>query len=74
MNAKNKSQFSLNYDVTLKTFIIDPDKRHCLYKIEGNNMVFENGNKYDMRDKDLSYFLSNPNMNVNDIKDHQLLS
>ena len=28
-------------------------------------MIFENGNKYDLRNKDLTYFLLNPNMNEN---------
>ena len=27
-------------------------------------MIFKNGNTYDMRDKNLAYFLSNSNMNV----------
>ena len=73
MNANNKSQFSLNYDETLKTFKINPNKPQNV-KIEGNNMIFENGNKYDMNNKDLSYFLSDTNINVNDIKDHKLIA
>ena len=73
MNITNKSQFKLNYDDTLKSFIINPNKQLPV-KIEGNNMIFENGNKYDMNNKDLSYFLSNSNINVNDIKDHKLIA
>ena len=49
------------------SFTINPNKQIPV-KIEGNNMIFENGNKYDMNNKDLSYFLSNPNMNENNIK------
>ena len=73
MNTKNKSQFSLKYDDKLKSFIINPNKQISV-KIEGNNMIFENGNKYSLNNEDLSYFLSNPNMNENNIKDYELLT
>ena len=62
MNTKNKSQFSLNYNKLLNTFTINP-KNPQPVKIEGYNMIFKNGNTYDMRDKNLAYFLSNSNMN-----------
>ena len=73
MNTKNKSQFSLNYDKLLNTFTINP-KNPQPVKIEGYNIIFENGHIYDMRDENLAYFLSNPNMNENNIKNNELLS
>ena len=73
MNTKNKSQFSLKYDESLKTFKINPNKQIPV-KIEGINMIFGNGNKYDMNNKDLSYFLSNPNMNGKNIEDHEIIT
>ena len=72
MNAKNKSQFKLNYDGQQNNFKINPNIPQNV-KIEGYNMIFENGNTYDLRNKDLTYFLSEPNMNENNIKDHQLI-
>ena len=36
-------------------------------------MIFENGNKYDMNNKDLTYFLSEPNMKESNIKDDELI-
>ena len=37
-------------------------------------MIFQNGNTYDMRDRNLAYFLSNSNMNENNIIDDELIS
>ena len=49
MNNKNKSQFSLNYNTSDNTFTINPINPQKI-KIEGYNMIFENGNIYDMRE------------------------
>ena len=72
MNTKNKSQFSLNYNKLLNTFTINPQNPQPV-KIEGYNMIFKNGNTYDMRDRNLAYFLSNSNMNENNIIDDELI-
>ena len=37
-------------------------------------MIFKNGNIYDLRNKDLAYFLSYTNMNENNITDDELIS
>ena len=72
MNAKNKSQFKVNYNISDNTFKINPNIPQNV-KIEGNNMIFENGNKYDMNNKDLTYFLSEPNMKESNITDDELI-
>ena len=72
MNTKNKSQFGLNYDKIQNTFTINPVNPQRV-KIEGYNMMFKNGNVYDMRDKDLAHFLSNSNKNKNNITDDELI-
>ena len=72
MNTKNKSQFSLSYNKLQNFFTINPVSPQSVKK-EGYNMIFKNGNVYDMRDKDLAYFLSNSNMNENNITDDELL-
>ena len=74
MNNKNKSQFSLNYNWTSdNSFTINPINPQKI-KIEGYNMIFKNGNIYDLRNKDLAYFLSYTNMNENNIIDDKLIS
>ena len=67
---KTNLNFSLTYNTSDNSFTINPINPQKI-KIEGINMIFENGNKYDLRNKDLSYFLSD---SINDIKDHQLIS
>ena len=73
MNNKNKSQFSLNYNTSDNSFTINPINPQKI-KIEGYNMIFKNGNIYDLRNKDLAYFLSYTNMNENNIIDDKLIS
>ena len=73
MNNKNKSQFSLNYNTSDNSFTINPINPQKI-KIEGYNMIFKNGNIYDLRNKDLAYFLSYTNMNENNIIDDELIS
>ena len=72
MNNKNKSQFSLNYNMSDNSFTINPINPQKI-KIEGYNMEFKNGNIYDLRNKDLAYFLSYTNMNENNITDDELI-
>ena len=72
MNNKNKSQFSLNYNTSDNSFTINPINPQKI-KIKGYNMEFKNGNIYDLRNKDLAYFLSYTNMNENNITDDELI-
>ena len=72
MNNKNKSQFSINYNTSDNSFTINPINPQKI-KIEGYNMIFKNGNIYDLRNKDLAYFLSYTNMNENNITDDELI-
>ena len=55
------------------SFTINPINPQKI-KIEGYNMIFKNGNIYDLRNKDLAYFLSYTNMNENNITDDELIS
>ena len=54
------------------SFTINPINPQKI-KIEGYNMIFKNGNIYDLRNKDLAYFLSYTNMNENNITDDELI-
>ena len=64
LNDNNKSQFSLEHmEGSSNLFTINPtDPQQVL--IKGSTMTFENGNTYNLNDPDLSYFITNAQLDT----------
>ena len=64
LNDNNKSQFSLEpMEGSSNLFTINPtDPQQVL--IKGSTMTFENGNTYNLNDPDLSYFITNAQLDT----------
>ena len=59
LNDKNKSQFSLEpVEGSSNFFTINPTDPQ-LVQIKGSTMTFQNGNTYNLNDQELSYFITN---------------
>ena len=59
LNDKNKSQFSLQpVEGSSNFFLINPTNPQ-LVQIKGSTMTFHNGNTYNLNDPDISYFITN---------------
>ena len=63
LTDKTKSQFSLEKinDDNPNLFYINPHNPQ-LVLIKGSNIIFENGNTYNLNDPDLSYFITNTHL------------
>ena len=64
LNDKNKSQFSLEpVEGNPNLFIINPTNPQQVL-IKGSTITFENGNTYNLNDPDLSYFITNAQLDT----------
>ena len=65
LNDKNKSQFSLEPvdEGNPNFFIINPTNPQQVL-IKGSTITFENGNTYNLNDPDLSYFITNAQLDT----------
>ena len=65
LNDKNKSQFSLEPvdEGNPNLFIINPTNPQQVL-IKGSTITFENGNTYNLNDPDLSYFITNAQLDT----------
>ena len=64
LNDKNKSQFSLEpVEGDPNLFIINPTNPKQVL-IKGSTITFENGNTYNLNDPDLSYFITNAQLDT----------
>ena len=64
LNDKNKSQFSLEpVEGDPNLFIINPTNPQQVL-IKGSTITFENGNTYNLNDPDLSYFITNAQLDT----------
>ena len=64
LNAKNKSQFSLEpVEGNPNLFIIDPHNPQQVL-IKGSTLTFLSNNMYKLNDPDLSYFISNAQLDT----------
>ena len=65
LNDKHKSQFSLQpVEGNSNLFLIHPTNPQ-LVQIKGSTMTFQNGNTYNLNDSDLSYFITNTQIEKN---------
>ena len=64
LNDKNKSQFSLGPVEGSSNFLTNNYTNPQLVQIKGATMTFQNGNRYDLYDPDLSKFITNTQLDT----------